>query len=424
MTPEHDRADEELESLLRAMPCLPPAQEHREELRRRVLETFDRTALGAASPPWRAALQKGAAVMRHPFSRLVVATAAAVLVGVWLFWPSPTFALSDLITPIVEAKSAKFEMTVKNELQPKEMTGTGYFLAPNRFRQEFGEMVNISDLDRGRMMTLNPAVKQAYIIDLKGRRDPDKPAENYFSDLRSLLARHKQDKAGDVEDLGQKEIDGRKAFGFRLAAPAQIVTLWGDVESGRLVRIECEMAGPPKTDVVFSKITFDVELDASLFPYDPPEGYKAITTEFDVSPPAEQDFLAALTRLTSPKDGSFPAGFDSPAIAAAIAKLALQGGAEPDDSAEAGKQMMQTALLVGRGLSFALQLPPEADAHYAGKGVKRGGPKTAIFWYKPEGRPVYRIIWNDLSVTEAESAPKVEGAFPIHRKLPAKTPEG
>jgi hypothetical protein len=269
------------------------------------------------------------------------------------------------------------------------------------------------------MMTLNAAAKQAYIIDLKGRRDPDKPVENYFGDLRSLLARHKQDKAGDVENLGQKQIDGRKAFGFRLAAPAQVVTLWGDVESGRLVRIECEMAGPPKTEVVFSKITFDVEVDASLFPYDPPEGYTPITTEVDVSPPTEQDFLAALARLTSPKDAAFPGGFDSPAIAAAIARLALQGGAKPDDSAEAAKQMMQTGMLVGRGLSFALQLPPEADAHYAGKGITRGAPKTAVFWYRPEGRPPYRIIWNDLSVTEAESAPKIEGAIPIHRKLPA-----
>jgi hypothetical protein len=31
---------------------------------------------------------------------------------------------------------------------------------------------------------------------------------------------------------------------------------------------------------------------------------------------------------------------------------------------------------------FANQLPPSADAHYAGKGVLLGAADTPIFWYR------------------------------------------
>ena len=36
------------------------------------------------------------------------------------------------------------------------------------------------------------------------------------------------------------------------------------------------------------------------------------------------------------------------------------------------------------GLMFTNGLPPEADAHYAGKGVKFGAADTPIFWYRPK----------------------------------------
>ena len=68
---------------------------------------------------------------------------------------------------------------------------------------------------------------------------------------------------------------------------------------------------------------------------------------------------------------------------------------------------------IGRGLAFAMTLPAEADAHYAGKGVKREDPKAPVFWYKPTGATQYRIVWSDLSVTEAEAAPKVAGAVQL-----------
>ena len=69
---------------------------------------------------------------------------------------------------------------------------------------------------------------------------------------------------------------------------------------------------------------------------------------------------------------------------------------------------------LARGLSFAFaQLHREADAHYAGKGVKLGTTDAPIFWYRPKNAEKYRVIYGDLSVREADVAPSVPNAQPL-----------
>lgn len=350
--------------------------------------------------------------MFHPVSRAAAVAATIGVLLLWLLVPNPASAFADLVAPIVNAQSAKFKMVTKTDLQPKEQSFTGYFLAPNRYRQEIGGAVNIADFDRGRMMTLIPATKQALIFNLKGGSAGKKPVENYFSDLRAVLARAQASKQETVEKLGEKNLDGRRVFGYRLTALGQTSSLWGDVATGRLVRIEATFAGPPKTEVVFSDFEFDVALEPSLFALDPPADYKPITAEFDVSPGEEKDFVEALRRLSDGTDGTFPAGFDSASLAMAFAKMAV--AAKADKGAEALQKIMVQAAEIGRGLRFAVLLPAAADAHYAGKGVKRQDPKVPIFWYKPAGGTTYRVIASDLSVSEAPVPPRVGGAVRLH----------
>ena len=66
-----------------------------------------------------------------------------------------------------------------------------------------------------------------------------------------------------------------------------------------------------------------------------------------------------------------------------------------------------------RGLTFTGLLPPEADAHYAGEGVSLGAADTPIFWYRPNDAKKYRVIYADLSVREADTAPSVPNAQPV-----------
>jgi hypothetical protein len=65
------------------------------------------------------------------------------------------------------------------------------------------------------------------------------------------------------------------------------------------------------------------------------------------------------------------------------------------------------------GIFFANGLPPEADAHYAGKGVKFGTADKPIFWYRPKNAKNYRVIYADLSVRDADTPPNVPNSQPV-----------
>jgi hypothetical protein len=87
-----------------------------------------------------------------------------------------------------------------------------------------------------------------------------------------------------------------------------------------------------------------------------------------------------------------------------------------------GKQeLAETQAKLQPGLIFRVQLPPEADAHYAGKGVSLGAADTPIFWYRPKDSETYRVIYADLSVREADAPPNAPNApnAPDARPVPA-----
>jgi hypothetical protein len=68
---------------------------------------------------------------------------------------------------------------------------------------------------------------------------------------------------------------------------------------------------------------------------------------------------------------------------------------------------------VQRGLSFAIRLSPNADAHYVGKGVSFGAADTPIFWYRPKDSKNYRVIYADLSVRDSDTPPNVTKGQPV-----------
>jgi hypothetical protein len=111
-------------------------------------------------------------------------------------------------------------------------------------------------------------------------------------------------------------------------------------------------------------------------------------------------------------DGSFPPGFDAAAIASYVAGILARQGIKDGKPTE---EQMQQVVKISRGLQFALTLPAESDAHYAGARTKREEPDRPIFWYKPHGAQAYRVIFADLSVREATAAPDVDGATKLSR---------
>jgi hypothetical protein len=132
-----------------------------------------------------------------------------------------------------------------------------------------------------------------------------------------------------------------------------------------------------------------------------------------VAPP-ERDLIDALRYYSELSGGPFPAKLDNSLDKGSLLqivtmkifiKFPAEGGQTP--SAKQEHEMVKAQMKLRPGLNFAASLPPEADAHYAGKGVSLGAADTPIFWYRPKDSKKYRVIYADLSVRDADTPPSV-----------------
>jgi hypothetical protein len=81
-------------------------------------------------------------------------------------------------------------------------------------------------------------------------------------------------------------------------------------------------------------------------------------------------------------------------IAKAMMDMMNQGKFKGNPFQNVTPQNMYNALL------FVATMPKESNWRYAGNGVKINSPDKAIFWYKPAGKELYRVIYADLKVRE------------------------
>lgn len=406
-----------------------PRPEHVRQLRTRVLDEFDRAefdrARDATLPRPQSTLtvrvlEFGRDLMRRPTFRLSVATAllAVAIISLIPGQQRPVFA--DLLETFMQAESARFQMVIKPENQP-EQKFRAYFMAPARFRQEIGTAINISDFEAGRILTLDPTTRTATFLVMKNR-PKGKSSGNFFQDIREALKQIQETPDDATVALPEKEVDGKRLVGFRTKNPVQTISMWGDKATGQLVRIESEMLMGVRTLCTMSDFEFNVPVDEALFSLEAPEGYKVNTLDVDVSPATEEEFAKILGTFAESNDGVFPDTLHPSLVFTAIMKKLTFKKDKPPTEEEI-QELMKTSVNLGRALQFAFQLPKTAQAHYAGKGVKRGDKDAPVFWYKPEGAAKWRVISGDLSVKDMPAAPQVAGAAPVNADSAAARPE-
>jgi outer membrane lipoprotein-sorting protein len=358
-------------------------------------------------------------IMRSPVSRVAAAVIFALAIAGVALWfhgsgAAPSFA--DFVKPILTAKSAKFKLEYEAEGQPAQKMQVT-FLAPNRLRQDLPSgFVNISDFDKGKMVGLDPKNKRMTVFSL-ANMPKDKLPANFFSQLQSQVLDAEKSADAKRESLGEKEIAGRRAVGYRISSTAQVLTIWGDPQTGLPVRIESKIDLIPKVKTTWTEFEFDVPVDPSLFRLEPPPGYTVVDVPVDVSPPVESDLIASLRQYAEMNDGRFPDAFDTPSTMVFVQKLVKKLGLklEGEPGPELQREMMAAIFKLNRGFMFALQMPKEAESHYAGKGVSLGAADKPIFWYRPKDAKKYRVIFGDLTARDADAAPNVpkEQAVPV-----------
>ena len=196
------------------------------------------------------------------------------------------------------------------------------------------------------------------------------------------------------EKLGAKDIDGLAAKGYRVFDDDVIITIWIEAATGELVLVEQEYPSSPGMDFVMRDIQLDVALDDSLFSLTPPDGYKpGPKLSADVAQLTEADFIRFFeTWIDLATDKTFPPTFWGPEFAKVVMDMATQGKfARPWTEAD--------AQVVYQGGMFLAQIPQD-DWRYMGANVPFGDADTPVFWYRPVGGQMYRVIYADLSARD------------------------
>jgi len=338
--------------------------------------------------------------MSNRWTKLAVAAAiviAFVGVGSWLKLSNGKsgIAFAQVMERISSARTATFTMTTELPSHPS-VTYKVLHMAPARSRMENPDgTVMICDGASRKILALIPALKKAVRTDAVGAAQV-KPEEDPFDRLLQL-------RGADSQDLGQQEIDGRLATGFRPKADVGEWVVWVDPATEIPIRIEATYGTTPGMRLVMRDFAFNVDLDESLFSLEPPAGYTLDVQQVDVTKTPEERLVESLRICADSLGGEFPPRFDMSYQKEIAQKIMKQRkAASPDET------MMQTMRWWGEhffpGFFFVQIMPAESDWHYAGAGVKLGQAEVPVCWWKPAGSQTYRVVFGDLSVRDLNKA--------------------
>jgi outer membrane lipoprotein-sorting protein len=324
-----------------------------------------------------------------------------VIAGIhFLGVPTESVLWADVVRPILTARTVVFNVEGENVPTTKVMN-----MGTQRVRGEVlsadgntVQVIVIVDYDTFRMLQLIPKQKTAVLIDMKDL--PEKP-ENVLEEMRNMVTEIQNDPNVSVETLGEEEIDGRIAIGFRAAGPDGEMTVWADPQTALPIRMEQQWR---QIQFVCTDFQFDIELDESLFSMEIPEGYSELPSgELPIASTTEQDLVETLRMWAEIiLDKVFPEDFTGQVYLADVNKNREKFVKVKEE------QRVELGLRFSRGFIFVKLLKAENDWHYVGKDVKLGDSKSPVCWYRPDGSETYRVIYGDLSVKDVapENLPK------------------
>ncbi len=337
-------------------------------------------------------------IMRSSITRIAVAAAVLVVAALgvhYMMAPSITFA--DVVKPLLNARTLILDVIVNMGPAVEEETDPVIhdIIVGSRIRRVVSvqeHLVNIFDTDSAKMLTLHTTGKIAVYSDIQGV--VQETTQNYIVVLLDIITDIQNNPDFEVEELGEKEIDGQKVVGFFV----RDFTIWADAETALPVRIEAQS---PRLSIVFKNFQFNIPVEElePLVSMEVPEGYKLVESqsqegEFDMGTPTEQDLVECLRFWAELLlDGNFPEKIGM----TELTKLLPQIEAKLAESIVSEAEGTQKGMSLGKGMLFHMSLK---DRHYAGNGVKVGEADKAIFWYLPEGSETYRVIYGDLSVKD------------------------
>ena len=393
-------------------------------------EEYKRTQSAQTQPKiWRIA-------MHSKLTKIAAAAVVAVAVIVGSQFLGGTVTFAQVVEPILNARTVVLDYVIGEGPDALEMhdivIGSRIRrtmsidktkILDSRVRSALSNMDNmdttmILDLEDARMLTLISlgVTKIASYNDIQGFQEVNR---GQLDSIRNIVSKVKDDPDADIQDLGEKEINGQKAVGFYVKGLGSIeLTIWANKKTSLPIRIEFN-EGKTST-VVIKNIEFDVPLEESLVSMEVPAGYTLkdnfihinkdtapdnLPEEQLVSNATEEDLVESL-RIWAEiiLDGAFPDAIGTDHFIKQAAQLGYKVASFglPDSEVE----QLHSKFI--KGMIFLQELEFGGKWGYAGKGVKLGDADKIILWYQLQGSNTYRAIYGDLRVAEVaeEDLPK------------------
>jgi hypothetical protein len=331
--------------------------------------------------------------MRSPIFKLalaaVVVIAAAVVVPPMLGGKP---ALAQVIKPILNARTVVFDFVLSEDPGSAVMHDV---VVGNRIRRTMSNMpiVMVLDLDSGKMLTLDPRTKGAATLDIQGH--VVQGTQNILALVRDIVQRI-ADHPQDVQDLGERRIDGRNTVGFLIKNPNEKLQIWADLKKATPVLIELYGS---QAVMILKNIEFDAPVEESLVSMDAPAGYTTAQTDLKMGDFTEEDLVVGLRAWAQVvNDGTFPDAISAAAVMQQLPLLQEKLGRLNLP----GEEAVKLGMGYGKTAGFLTMLDYQGDWHYAGKGVTFGDATKAVFWYRRGDAKTYRVIYGDLRVADVE----------------------
>jgi len=365
-------------------------------------------------------------IMKNRITKLATAAviALAAIIGISQF-AGGTITFADVIKPILNARTVVLDYVIGEGPDALEMHD---IVIGSRIRRTVSnmdmtkkildpmvrstlsnmDMTMILDLEDGRMLTLAAfgVTKIASYNDIQGTGLEGTGSVLDF--VRNVVSRVKDNPDADIQDLGEKEINGQKAVGFYVKGFHDGLTIWANKKTSLPIRIEFAEG---KTSTVIKNIEFDVPLEESLVSMEVPAGYtmKDIAIHITEVPApdnhwsnaTEEDLVESL-RIWAEiiLDGAFPDAIGTDHFIKQAAPLGYKLASLRLPHSEIEQFL--------KGVIFLQKFEFGGKWGYAGKGVKLGDADKIILWYQPQGSNTYRAIYGDLHVEDSspEDLPK------------------
>jgi len=347
--------------------------------------------------------------MHSKITKLAAAAAVialAAIIGISQF-AGGTVTFADVIKPILNAHTVVLDYVIGEGPNALEMHD---IVIGSRVRRTLSnmDMIMILDLEDARMLTLVSigGTKIASYIDIQGTGLEGTGSVLDF--VRNFVSRVKDNPGADIQDLGEKEINGQKAVGFYVKGFNDGLTIWANKKTSLPIRIEITEG---KTSTVIKNIEFDVPLEESLVSMEVPAGFtmkdnairitEVPAPDHSQSNATEEDLVESL-RIWAEiiLDGAFPDAIGTDYFIKQGAPLGYKIASLRLPHSEIEQFL--------KGMIFLQKFEFGGKWGYAGKGVKLGDADKIIFWYQPQGSNTYRAIYGDLRVAEVaeEDLPK------------------